>query len=670
MKHFFNFVTLLFIYLLPSSSYTQNPILPTPFSLFNSIDKIAASEKIYKSKVHKSNNLIGNNYDLKYHRFDWFINPDTFYIKGSVKSIFVTTKNNVSEISFELNDSLKVDSVKNGNVNLTFNHQSSNLQIFLTANLSLSQLDSVTVYYHGVPYNNSGFGSFVKNFHSKTNKTPVIWSLSEPYGSKDWWPCKSSLNDKIDSIDIFVTTPEQYRAASNGILVSEILKGKDKTYHWKHRYPIAAYLIAIAVTNYAVYSHFVPLADNKQLEVLNYIYPEDTAKLFPYTKQAVGFIEFFNKLFIPYPFIKEKYGHTEIGWPGGMEHQTMTFLGIDAFDFNIVSHELAHQWFGDMVTCGDWHDLWLNEGFATYCSGLCCEYLLPPPISDYWHIWKTKVISKVISKPGGSVFPKDTANVDLLFDSRLTYYKGAVVLHMLRWIVGDSNFFQGVRAYLKDPKLSYGYAKTEDLKSHIELKSGMDLTYFFNDWYYGEGYPIYNVNAVQDYENNVMLTISQNQSHNSVSFFKLPVPVKFKNSVRDTIIVFPNTFSGQTFNINLGFHADSLIFDPDHWLVDSLQSVSFITSVSNNLKSNNLIAVYPNPANEICYINYIDLKISKVELLETTGNLCWRSFVTSAPKSSLSSGQFTLDLKSFNSGIYILKLYSDKGVVVRKIVKK
>ena len=164
----------------------------------------------------------------------------------------------------------------------------------------------MTVYYHGVPPDN-GFGSFVQSTHKGT---PVIWTLSEPYGASDWWPCKNSLTDKADSIDIFVTTPAEYKAASNGLLISSLPDGTGMVYHWKHRYPIATYLVCMAVTNYSRYIHKVPFGPDT-LKVINYIYPEDSAAAYAQTANAVPMIQVYDSLFGIYPFQNEKYGHTQ-----------------------------------------------------------------------------------------------------------------------------------------------------------------------------------------------------------------------------------------------------------------------------------------------------------------------------------------------------------------------
>ena len=642
------------------------------FSFFNSLllaqnkpemdmtIKIADFEKkASRSKSSKSIKSIGNNYDIKYHRFNWYIDPDSLYIKGSVTTYFTATKEAISNISFELSSVLTVDSVKSNDNKLSFSQTTDNeLSIDLGIILTLNSLDSITIYYQGVPPQDpANFGSFVTDFHGMDNKIPILWTLSEPYGSKDWWPCKQSLNDKIDSIDIFVTTPKQYRVASNGILVSELPSGNDKIFHWKHRYPIAAYLIGIAVTNYAVYSDWVPMPGNKLLEVLNYVYPEDSTFIRQQTALTIPFIQLFNKLFSVYPFAKEKYGHAQFNWQGGMEHQTMTFLGH--FQYEIIAHELAHQWFGDAVTTGNWHDLWLNEGFATYITGLSYEYIDPGNI--WWPDWKAQNIKFITKIPDGSVYVADTADQARLFSSRLTYCKGAMFLHTIRWVIGDSAFFHSLRNYFSDKKVNYAYAQNSDFKSHLEAESGMNLTWLFNDWYYGEGYPTYDIKVVYNQNNNLLVTLNQTTSAN-ISFFKLPVPIRFEGFNKDTTIVFENSFSGQTYNFHLDFPVTSLTFDPENWLI--AHSNYTLTNVADNSNIEAQVVISPNPAFDNCYINSVGLNISSIQILDLSG----KTILTSTVNKNSSDCKIGINLQNLNKGMYFIKLFTDKGPITKKLL--
>ncbi len=522
---------------------------------------------------------VPDNYDLKYHRFQWTIDPAVNYIKGSVTSYLIPTSGNLGVINFDLSLILDVDSVKYHNANVAFVHNANDLlQINLPSPILFNTLDSVTVYYQGIPFG-GGLGSFVKSTHSGV---PVIWTLSEPFGAKDWWPCKQSLNDKIDSIDVIVTTPQSYRVASNGLLKSEITSGTNKIYHWQSHYPIAAYLVAIGVTNYAVYHDYLPLSPTDTIDVLNYVYPEHLPTAQSQTPDILNVIALFNNLVGLYPFSEEKYGHCEFGWGGGMEHQTMSF--VINFSHSLIAHECAHQWFGDKVTCGSWEDIWLNEGFATYMEGLSEEFLFP----STWTSWKTSKINSITSSPNGSVLCDDTTSVSRIFDSRLSYSKGAYLLHMLRWKLGDALFFQSLRNYLEDPDLAFSYAKTPDLIRHLENTSGQDLTKFFDQWYYKQGYPSYQVRWNQ-IGNDVCVKISQTQSNASVNFFEMPVPVRFQGSGHDTTIVFNHTFSGQAFNAELNFTATTVTFDPNLWLISKNNTVTFDSQleifVTLNLKA-------------------------------------------------------------------------------------
>jgi aminopeptidase N len=333
-----------------------------------------AEERAHEGKLSPCFLGNTNNYDVKWYRCRWNIDPAIHAISGNVTTLFSPVRQDFDTLIFDLNQALTVDSVIYHNHQLIWSHTSDLLTIRFSNVLTQNVADSVSVYYHGVPADN-GFGSFVKETqHGLPDGTPIIWTLSEPYGSSDWWPCKNGLTDKADSMDIYISTPAIYQTASNGLLVSVSPEGANSTYHWKHRYPIATYLVCLSVTKYARYTELVPYAGDT-LEVINYVYPGDSAAAVAQTANIVPMIQLFDTLFGLYPFQQEKYGHAQFGWGGGMEHQTMTF--VSSFGFELLAHELAHQWFGDKITCGSWTDIWLNEGFGTYLSGLCYEHLAP-----------------------------------------------------------------------------------------------------------------------------------------------------------------------------------------------------------------------------------------------------------------------------------------------------
>ncbi len=286
-------------------------------------------------------------YDVTYYRTYWELNPDTFFIKGSVTTYYKPTSANFSKIGFDMNGDLSIDSVMYhaSKVGYVINKPNEELLITFPKSAPLGAIDSVTVYYHGIPYNTQG--SISQNYH---HNVADIWTLSEPYGAEDWWPCKQSLNDKADSIDIYVKTPEGNLAASNGLLVGSVKHDSSITYHWKHRYPIATYLVGVAVTNYVQYNLYANVGPNPgdSLLILNYVYPEDSAIFYTPSLLARNTMELYVKLFGRYPFDLEKYGQAEFDYGGGMEHQTMSF--VRDMEFSLISHEMAHHWFGDKVT--------------------------------------------------------------------------------------------------------------------------------------------------------------------------------------------------------------------------------------------------------------------------------------------------------------------------------
>lgn len=604
--------------------------------------------------TERSDTPPGRGFDLKYLRCEWSLDPAVRYISGSVLHTFTTTQQ-LSELLLDLSDSLVVDEALYHGAPIVFTHAPGDvLHITFPEAIPTGTLDSVRITYHGVPAG-TGFGSFETSVHGP-DSIPVLWTLSEPYGASDWWPSKEDLNDKIDSIDVLVTTPQAYRAAGNGLLISEEANGITITYHWKHRHPIAHYLIATAVTNYTVITD-QSIVPGDTVPMLTYAYPEDSfiAELNAHADVCERQMPLYSQLFGNYPFADEKYGHAQFGWGGGMEHQTMTFLG--GFSYELSAHELGHQWFGDKVTCASWADIWLNEGFATYLQMLCYNYLAP----QYWHGQLQGRIEAVTSEPGGSVFCTDTTDVGRVFDGRLTYYKGALVLHMLRWVCGDSAWFHGVRDYLNDPLLSYNSAHTADLQAHLEATSGLDLDGFMADWFTGEGYPTYTLPWTQAQDGTVSLTLFQSPSHPAVDFFELPVPVRFKNNDMDTIVVLQNAMNGESFNFSLPFMADSAFLDPDLWLITGQNLVTRVPELDPHTTP---LLLYPDPAT-----TQVTLRVPgahgrcRLHVVDATGREVYGSDL-------MLTGEALVPVETLLPGCYVVRLETPQGEYRSRFIKE
>lgn len=609
-------------------------------------DFLGIPEKLCLHKAVTVEDESYSSWDLTYNRLLFELNPEKLFIKGSVYFEFKSKSSLLQTVIIDLASNMQIKTISSGNNSLNFTRNADKVTISLQKGLVKNENGNFTVVFEGEPIG-SGYGSFVQNFHG--DKIPALSTLSEPYGAKDWWPCKQSLSDKIDSIDVIVKSPSDYTTASNGLLMENSITDGVRTCIWKHRYPIATYLIFVSTTQYAIYSDWATMADGQKLEILNYVYPssyDEAQKITPITSHL---IELYSQLFIDYPFKNEKYGHAQFPWGGGMEHQTMTSLGI--FNAPLIAHELAHQWFGDYITCSNWHEIWLNEGFATFLTGLYYQNLDP----DNWVNWKKTVIQRVLAEPGGSVYVEDTTDIRRIFDSRLSYNKGAYVLQMLRGQIGDSLFFSGLKNYLNDQRVSNGFATTAIFREIMETTADTSLTEFFNDWIYGEGYPVYQIDCTVKNQQ-LTIDISQTPSLKNGPFFEMNIPISIYRNEQRHILWVPNHSANDHLSYSLTFKPDSLIINEDLWLLGKLtKSINTVPAYPENE-----ISLYVDQQSKTLFLNLPSNTECQFKIYKTNGQL------TETGKTK--GFQQTVVLNNYIKGIYLVQIINSNKVLSGKFV--
>ncbi len=596
-------------------------------------------------------------YDIQYHRCFWSLNPKiNSNIAGNVLFSFQVQGGNYDSLAFDLIADLYVDSVLYRGIPTKFIRKGNKVFVYKNGKWLDGERDSFTVFYQGNPASiPGGFGAYTYDAHATG---PIIHTLSQPYGAPFWWPCKQTLSDKIDSIDIIVETARDFKVGSNGVLVKIDTSNSSKSIHfWKHRHPVATYLVAIAVSNYAEFTDFAKFHGRMDsLPVVNYVFPQFLQTTQIEAKRVLPMLRLFDSLFIEYPFMNEKYGHAQFTWGGGMEHQTMSFMVN--FSFDLTAHELAHQWFGDLVTCGSWNDLWLNEGFATYLTSVAYEYIYD---KNTFRDKMRGTRADITADPNGSVKPKDTSSVNQLFNGRLTYRKGAWLLHMLRVRLGDSLFFEGCRQYLISRKAN-GFATTDQFRVVMESVSGSDLREFFKQWYEGDGFPNLKINWEQK-GSILKVKIEQTPSNPSVPFWKITVPILFSNKLtgQQELKFFTPQKLTEEYVLNMMFDVDTAIFDPQVTVL----AKAAIGGMNLGKIQEDPVFVFPNPSNgEIINVMSRNPDILSLEIVSLLGQT-----VQSSNFNLNAVQNVTMDVSSLSTGAYIVRIFTDNKVYLKKWIK-
>lgn len=641
-KRSYNYLLLLLINLLMLSAFTFSD------SLLRYLDVPPQTDKGSHPDLH--------DYDVKFYWINLEVSDTTTILKGNTLIKIQLEKDDVDTLLFELKNELSISSVKVNDEQASFTHADDYIRIPVSASKKGEYVE-VNIYYEGYG-GSSGFFAGMRSGYDRFYQTNVTWTLSEPYKAKQWFPCKQVLGDKADSAYIFITVEDRLMAGSNGLLTAITdIPGNKKRYEWKTYYPTAYYLLSICVAEYDEYLVYAkPEGYEDSILIQNFIYKNDFLKNYKEDIDATAdMIELFSKLFGMYPFAEEKYGHCMAPMGGGMEHQTMTTL--QSMDFELVAHELAHQWFGDNVTCGTWMDIWINEGFASYSEYLALEYLKGKEAADNW-IGEAMMTA---SYAMGSVYvpEEDTDEEFRIFSYPLSYRKGALILHMIRYELNDDDlFFKLLQTF--QTRFAISVATGEDFKLQLQEISGMDFTDFFNQWYYGEGYPILNVEWEQS-NDTVYITTIQTAKSSSTPLFKMNVDYQFKSAEGDTTIRLFHDENEEHYEIVISKNINSIDIDPDNWLLVLVEDISNLGIVPIQHTD---IEISPNPFNDKIDIEF-NVSIQGEKEITLT-NVSGESFYYSATDETTHS----IDTKDIKPGFYLLNIRVGNREYKKKLMKE
>jgi len=653
-------------------------------ALFSCVKLNAQSDHFCAKEKTKSHNKVvsvtlppgyvppENKYDLKFYHLNVNVERNSLYIKGNVKSTAKVVVASLDSFAFVLHENHTIDSVYVNGAKRTFVRRDSLVLATAGTPITQNQLFDAIVYYKGTcPTGGAAaIGDGYNMASSPSWGNQVTWSLSESLCAYHWFPCKQDLRDKIDSSWVYATTDSANMVGSNGLLKNIVTIGNKKRYEWKSKYPIDYYLISVATAKYKPYILYAKpqYLVNDSIFIQNFIYDNAINNSTWINGQKVALnkivptIELQSKLFGMYPFKSEKYGHCMAPLGGGMEHQTMTTLGF--FDFELDAHELGHQWWGDNVTCAAWKDIFINEGWASYTEYLCHQYMTGTGTTATQKM--LDVHTSVMSQTGGSCYftNADTMNANVIFSSRLTYDKGSAVIHSLRYAINnDSVFFPAIRAF----QTTYGgsTASVIDFKNFMQAQSGLNFAQFFNQWYYGEGYPTFSVSWNQS--NNVFYLKSTQTTSKpaSIPLFMTPVDYRITRTAKpDTIVRFYHGQSIENYSIPLTGSVTSIGVDPNNWILNKVgtNTKDITLNTSALIDDSPAVFVGPNPTSDALNIYLYNNDTAIIEVVDITGKIVLNQTIYSHAE---------FDISKYANGVYVVNIKNKQGELLKtsKVVK-
>lgn len=614
-------------------------------------------------------NLIGDSPNSPRHSFDvlkYTLNLDIYNcFKTAGSKVFSGSSLMNFRVDSTLNSimlnatytSLTIDSIRLvGGALLTFNHSNSTNMVTINMDRTYNpnEIVNIKIYYRHNNVTDNAFNS---------NTSGFVYTDCEPEGARKWFPCWDRPSDKALT-DIMLKVPSNVLIGSNGRLADSTKIADTIWYHWVSRDPVSTYLVVLTgKTGYNVDIQYWHKISNPNDSIPIRLYYSTGENIGP-TKTAIGdMTTYYSQVFGEHPF--EKNGFAAVSsYGGGMENQTLTTISPSWSSVtSLISHEYGHQWFGDMITCGTWADLWLNEGFATYCEALYFEH-----ISGYAS-YKSRINSNASSymsgNPGWPIYNPSWAITTppngTLFNGPITYYKGSCVLHMLRYTLGDSVFMAALKAYATDTtNFRLKCAVTDDFTAKMSSVSGQDLTWFIDEWVKQPNHPAYqNTYGIMNLgAGNWKVNFTAMQTLSNTVFHKMPIVLKISFTTgADTLIRVMNDVNNQLFSFTFNRQPTVLVFDPNNDIVLKTASLTIgVNNISNVVPDKyEMYQNYPNPFNPNTNIKFDVSKKSlvKINIYDVTGKL-----VSELVNQELNAGKYDINWNgaSHASGVYFYRI--------------
>jgi len=612
---------------------------------------------LFKGSLYEAERL--HTFDALHYTLELDFPLRSTYFSGKVTVKCEAVDNNLNSIFLHAED-LTIVAVTQNTTNLSYQNEIDGITITLPRTYSRGDTFSVSVEYK--TYANRPETGFL--FYER-----CAYTMSEPIHARYWFPCYDVPWDKATA-DIIVTVPSGYHAASNGLLVETIHNTADEkvTYHWSERYPMATYLFCVTMAQYYTFSDYYITAGNDTIEVQYYIFPEDTVKARFDFENMVDMMEFYSSKIYPYPF--EKYGMAvvEPAYFGGMEHQDMTTINRvwvrgDKGREGGIAHELAHMWFGDMVTLLDWEHIWLNESFATYFDALYTEHKYGDErFKQQLHSYR----NRVFTEEERAIYAIYNPPPQYLFGANV-YQKGALVLHMLRNLIGDEKWWEIIRTYAN--RFAYKNADTNDFITVCEEIYGEDLDWFFDQWIFETGYPVFSLKwSLEEKSGNTddyVLQVRQVQF--DAPIFKTPVDITLVGNEGEITKELMIDESFETFRIEVdkSFPVSQIVFDKDDKILKKMSESEFISN-------DHLMQNFPNPFNDETSISFIinESGFTELKIYNIRGEM-----VKDIASRNMEKGNYRFKWDGMNqsgvkvaSGVYFYRLKAKNFGITKKML--